>query len=513
MMLGLFVGAVLAATSLTPQGLEQEATRYVREQSVKAGQVPPELDTLLTRVARRLARQSLASDSAEAPDAVRAMEAVSLEGGAELISASVAVRAMVPSHALELLQEKQGLGAEASLLGVGVASDEGKVALVVLRGERWVKLEPFPRVLQASGKGDILCGELLRDLGTPTIHVTRPGGVVERARLARHQGRSFCAGLTFPQEGMHTVTVGAGGQHGINLAGAFRVRVGRAPPEVEPEGREDALQGVVQRINALRKGEGLAAVRRDAVLDRVAQVYVDRMAREGFYGHEAPDGTTLLERVPDYNSLWGRMGENLGWGAGPLSAHVGIEHTIPSRRNLLDPEARYVGVGLAWRQSEEGGREALLVEVVSRRPPGTLTAGGTVEETYRVLERLRTKQLPPLHRSPELRVLAEELARSGPALGEVTDVALYERILKALPGATSASAIVYEVPDVLGLPRPAVMLDPVISDVGVAVVDAGAASLKRVVVLFASRPERQRAESTVKSAPGWMQGASGSRDE
>ena len=508
MMWGLILGATLAAIPLTPEGLEQEAARYVREQSSKGTQSPPVMDALLTRAARRLARQSLAAYSAQAPDPLRATEAVSEEGGAELVTSTVAVRAMVPSHALEeLLQEKKELGTTASLLGVAAVEEDGKVALVVLKGERWVTLKDFPRAFAGPGQGGILCGELLRDLGVPTLHVTRPDGTVDRVRLARHEGRAFCAGLEFPQAGTHTVTLGATAGKGLNLAGAFRVRVGEAPPEVEPERQEDGLQAVVRRINALRKGEGLASVRRDAVLDRVAQVYADRMAREGFYGPTAPDGTTVRERIPEYGGKWGRAGENLGWGAGPLAAHFGIEHTISSRRNLLDPEARHVGVGLAWRQREEGGREALLVEVLALRSPGTLTAGGPVEEAYRVLERLRSKELPALRRSPELEALAAELARSASGPGEVTDVAVYERIQKALPQATTSSAAVYEVPDVLGLPRPAVLLDRATSDMGVAVVGGGEA-LKRVVVLFASQP---RADEILQKSPSWMMGGSGSR--
>jgi uncharacterized protein YkwD len=511
MMLGLVLGAVLATTPLTPEGLELEATRYVRARSTKGARAAPVVDELLTRAARRLARQSLASFDAQAPDLLRAAEAVSQEGGAELITFTVAVRSGVPSHALELLQEKQASGAAASLLGVGVAAEEGNVALVVLTGERWVKLKPFPRAYSVPGKGDILCGELLRDLGVPAIHITRPDGTVDRARLASHEGRSFCAGLAFPQAGTHTVTVGAGRGATVNLAGTFRVRVGEAPAEVEPEDREVALQSLVQRINALRGGEGLEGVRRDAVLDRVAQVYADRMTREGFYGPKAPDGTTLLERIPEYGGKWGHAGENLGWGAGPLAAHFGIEHTVQARRNLLDPEARHVGLGLAWRKGEEGGREALIVEVLARRSPGALPAGGPVEETYRLLERLRTKQLPALHRSPELAELAAELAGSARGPGEVTDVAVYERIQKALPGATAASAAVYEVPDVLGLPRPAVLLDRATSDVGVAVVGPGAATgggtpLYRVVVVCASR---NQAEEIIRKSPSWMMGRGG----
>ncbi|QSQ26088.1 hypothetical protein JY651_14670 [Pyxidicoccus parkwayensis] len=512
MMLGMFLGAVLAAMPLASEGLEQEATRFMREQSARASQAPPEVDAQLTRAAQRLARQSLAMSGAQAPDPLRSTEAVGEEGGAALITSTVAVIAGVPSHALELLQEQgDRLGVASSLLGVGVAEDAGKVALVVLKGERFVALRPFPRTFAEPGRGDVLCGELQKNLGVPVVHVTRPDGSVERVRLTRNEGRSFCVGLDFPQAGIHTVTVTAGRWPALNLAGSFRVRVGQASPEVEPEGRDSALQAVVRRINALRKGEGLPAVKRDASLDRVAQAYADRMAREGFYGPMAPDGTTVAERLLDYGGGWTRGAENLGWGAGPIAAHFGIEHTNQSRRNLLDPEMRAVGLGLAWKQGEGGKREARLVEVMMPVPPGTLAPEGPVEETYRLVERMRPKKLKPLVRSQGLEALAAEVARTVKGAGEVTDVALYERALKEVPTATSASATVYEVPDVLALPRPAVLVDPATSHVGVAVVrvsdDGSGAPLYRVVVFSASRSRTEvENEVPLENVPDKMMG-------
>jgi uncharacterized protein YkwD len=468
MMLGLMLGAVLAAAPLTPEGLEQEATRYVRGQSARG--TPPAEDALLTRAARRLARQALAtSGDAQAPDTLMATAAASAEGGAELITFTAAVRSGVASHALELLQEKRGLGAPAPLLGVGVAASDGQVALVVLKGERRVKLEPFPRAF-APGKGDILCGELLADMGVPAVHVTRPDGAVERVRLARQQGRSFCAGLEFPQAGRHTVTLTAGGGPSVNMVGAFQVRVGDPSGEAEPSGREDALNAMVRRILRLRMAEGLPPVKRHAALERVAQAYADRMVREGFYGPEAPDGTTLRERIPENGGVWTTVSENLGWGTSPLAAHFAIEHAAEARRNLLTPGVSYVGLGLAWRQGEGGRREALLVQLLARGPLGNSFAPNPTEEAYRTLARLRTAKLPALQRSPVLEALAAELARSSQGPGEVTDTATYERILQKLPGATAASATVYEVEDVLSLPRPAVLKDRATSDVGVTVV-------------------------------------------
>jgi hypothetical protein len=265
---------------------------------------------------------------------------------------------------------------------------------------------------------------------------------------------------------------------------------------------------MVRRILRLRMAEGLPPVKRHAALERVAQAYADRMVREGFYGPEAPDGTTLRERIPENGGVWTTVSENLGWGTSPLAAHFAIEHAVEARRNLLTPGVSYVGLGLAWRQGEGGRREALLVQLLARGPLGNSFAPNPTEEAYRTLARLRTAKLPALQRSPVLEALAAELARSSQGPGEVTDTATYERILQKLPGATAASATVYEVEDVLSLPRPAVLKDRATSDVGVTVV--GQAPSLRVVVLTASRPPPDPSlEDARKKAPDAMMGAKG----
>ncbi|WP_224246490.1 CAP domain-containing protein [Hyalangium gracile] len=283
-------------------------------------------------------------------------------------------------------------------------------------------------------------------------------------RLVRQAGRSFCAGLELPAEGVHTVVVSAGKDAALTVAGVFQVRVGpEAPAPSEPSTVEGARNEVLLRINALRKGQGLTGVKRDGLLERVAQAYADRMAREGFYGPQAPDGTTLRERLLEGVSVSSSVAENLGWGSGPLAAHFGIELLSESRRNLLSPKLRLVGIGLAWKPSKEGGREALVVEVMASDSPVHLQAGSPGEEAYQTVARLRAlpreAKRPALVRSPVLVSLAAEVARSNHAPGEVVHTALYERAMKVLPEARTVAIELYEVADVLNLPRAAAQAD------------------------------------------------------
>ena len=156
-----------------------------------------------------------------------------------------------------------------------------------------------------------------------------------------------------------TLTAGAGPS--VNMVGAFQVRVGDPSGEAEPSGREDALNAMVRRILRLRMAEGLSPVKRHAALERVAQAYADRMVREGFYGPEAPDGTTLRERIPENGGVWTTVSENLGWGTGPLAAHFvgrgrdrgGPGAFTPRRRPHRVPASSRP---LAGGRAEEGAR-------------------------------------------------------------------------------------------------------------------------------------------------------------
>ncbi|MFP2933810.1 CAP domain-containing protein [Pyxidicoccus sp. 3LG] len=536
---------LLAAAPLTPQELEQQAARSMQEQSSQRDPASPVLDAVLTRAARRIARQALSSPAAHAPDTQMASDAVSEEGGADLVTSSVVLRAGVPGHVLELLHEKKEelRGTEGTLLGVGVAAADSNVALVILKANRWVRLKPLPRAFPASDDSQLLCGDLLPPLREPSVHVTRPDGAVERVSLTRPEpppdrgqvqglgfmsrrappvpgdNRSFCAELRFPQPGVHTVAVSAGRGTQLNMGGVFRVRVGEPGLEsAEPATVTQARVALLARINALREAEGLAKVGRDTLVERVAQAYADRMVREGFFGPQAPDGTTARDRLPDDNptceylpenaSPWVRQrlekkrncdilqsdpkwgGQNLGWGTGPLSAHFGIENTSEARRNLLDPEMHYLGIGVAWRQVE-GRREALVVEVLTRR---RLDSGvGNVTPTdiaYMLLARMRPPGLSALKRSPALDQLAVTVARAAQAPGEVTDPAVHEHALKTVPGLQSVAMEVYAVDDPLGLPRSAALKDATTTHLGVGVVETGGppgsgAPAYRVGILYA----------------------------
>ena len=111
----------------------------------------------------------------------------------------------------------------------------------------------------------------------------------------------------------------------------------------------------VRRVNQLRREHRLLPLQRDEALTSVARAYSCRMAAERFLGHEAPDGSTLADRVRATGKRYRLVGENLAMNlnaADPVAAAVGQWMKSEShRQNILRAEFTETGVGVCRRDT------------------------------------------------------------------------------------------------------------------------------------------------------------------
>lgn len=116
-----------------------------------------------------------------------------------------------------------------------------------------------------------------------------------------------------------------------------------------------ATTQIVERTNAFRGANGLAAVRPDRALTASAQRFADYMAATDRYGHEA-DGRRPAERVAAHGYAFCAVAENIayqfssaGFATEELARRVveGWEQSPGHRRNMLAPNVLDIGVGLA----------------------------------------------------------------------------------------------------------------------------------------------------------------------
>ncbi|HYO72014.1 MAG TPA: CAP domain-containing protein [Archangium sp.] len=446
--------SVLLAASPSPTAMEQQASRHVSQEFERVGRRVPQADPALAQAARKLAREALTDSPSGAVELLALTEAVSDAGGADPSPRSYVVRASVREHAVGTLLDRKDLNQEpASHVGVGAAVDGERAALVVLLAERKATLQRFPRAFDKPGTAQSLCGQLEQPLRGSEVYVTLPGGRVERPPLTRESGPSFCTRLLFPSEGRYTVELIGRGDRGPEVAALFLVDVGasRARGErervVEPTTVEEAREAVLARINALRRAHGVQPLALDDTLNGVAQAYSERMAREGFFAHVAPDGSDLRGRLSAAGTQYRTAGENLGMASGPLSAHFGIEHSPGHRSNLLGTQFTHAGIGVTF-QKVDGRDQALLTEVFSSTVTPAAAAKNPRDEAYQALATHRASRgLPPLARNPVLEQIALDHARRALELDEpkvqLPGSKVHDRVFSALESAKSASVDFY----------------------------------------------------------------------
>jgi uncharacterized protein YkwD len=514
-MLALALSVLVAATP-PAASLEREAALILQREYERVGRRAPEVDEALSRAARRLAGEALHDSPSGAVALLPLLEAVSDSGGADPTPRSIVIRTWSHSHVLSTLQAREDLSREpASHAGVGVVVEGERAALVVLLAQRKARLQPFPRTLQKPPASRTLCGELMPSLQRPEIFVTLPEGRVERMPLSRQQGSSFCTRLVFITEGRYTVEVVGSGELGPEVAALFLVDVGARQRSLseqveEPTTVEQARAAVLERINSLRRAHGLRELAMDGTLTLVAQAYSERMGREGFFGHVAPDGSDLRGRLKAAGANWRVAGENLGMGPGPLAAHFGIEHSPGHRHNLLGSQFTHAGIGVLF-QEVSGYRQAIITEVFSapsqpvKAPVNkedalsqgdALSPEDALSQAYRALaSRRAAHRLPELERSVALESIAQEHARLALAQDvirpQVAGSHVHERVFSTLKAVGRTSVDIHILDDPGELPDSRGLTDARNGLVGVGLVrgDSPTHGKERywVVVIYAGR--------------------------
>jgi uncharacterized protein YkwD len=111
---------------------------------------------------------------------------------------------------------------------------------------------------------------------------------------------------------------------------------------------EDA---VTELINKERVGRCNSALRTDERLRNAARAHSADMAKNNYFSHNSRDGSSFVDRIvrAGYPKM-SAASENIA--AGHLSAKAVVQGWMTSdghRRNILDCQARAVGVGLAYR--------------------------------------------------------------------------------------------------------------------------------------------------------------------
>jgi uncharacterized protein YkwD len=128
---------------------------------------------------------------------------------------------------------------------------------------------------------------------------------------------------------------------------------------------------ILDEVNRVRQISGLAAIAASPQLDGAAQRHAEDMLRHGYYDHRGRDGRTSLQRVVAARYLPRWVGENIARGLFTPEEVVARWMTSSGhRRNILDPQAREIGNGVAAGDGP-GGFDTFWVMVLGR-PRGAI---------------------------------------------------------------------------------------------------------------------------------------------
>jgi uncharacterized protein YkwD len=125
---------------------------------------------------------------------------------------------------------------------------------------------------------------------------------------------------------------------------------------------------LLEMVNAERRKAHLPPVQLQHQLNQTAQDYADDMLARDFYGHDSPEGTTVMDRARAAGYRGRRTGENLA--NGPESVAEVMRRWMESkghRANILGRHYREVGFGVAIGKKTDGHR-ILWVQCFGKPP-------------------------------------------------------------------------------------------------------------------------------------------------
>jgi uncharacterized protein YkwD len=128
---------------------------------------------------------------------------------------------------------------------------------------------------------------------------------------------------------------------------------------------------IIGRINHIRRGRGLRALRNNGRLAAAAAFHSRDMARKGYFEHDSASGTAFWRRIERFYPSRGfrswTVGENLLWGSNTYGAAFAVREWMnspPHRANIFSRDWREIGIGavvVASAPGEYGGRPVTIV--------------------------------------------------------------------------------------------------------------------------------------------------------
>ena len=237
----------------------------------------------------------------------------------------------------------------------GLALDEETGMLAAVFTRRFAQLGPFPMTAEP-GSTHLLWGGLEEGSSNAVFILSTPEEALFQVVPKASRG-IFWTEVYFPEQAGRYLVEILVHSDGPQVASLFPVYVGVPMPErpifkLYAGVDEGASVSELERqalilINKDRKNRGLTPLRADRIMARSARGYSRIMAEAGRLSH-------ALEARP--RDSRGEHRENISLSTTLAGAHVNLMASPSHRRNILDDEAHFCGIGIVESELDNGAR-------------------------------------------------------------------------------------------------------------------------------------------------------------
>lgn len=351
---------------------EVELMDSVTAAFVSTGRTAPLYDPNITLACKQLCRVLDCTDM----DAVQAWEPQTIQftlrtfGITDSFYFPIIARVEERGEAQELLVDL--VSNELQSLGVnrfGLALDlEDRRMFAAVFTKRLIQLGPFPRQVEP-GTTHLLWGGLAEGVSNPVFILAMPGDATLQTTPRISKGLIWNQ-VYFPDEPGEYLVELLVHHDGPQVASLFPVYVGITPPRFpvfklypgidETSDPAEVEARVLALVNRERAKRQLPACILSQRLSLSSRLYSSTMASKGRLSH------VLTRRdgdLPEYT-------ENISLSTSVHAAHANLMASPSHRRNIIDADIKYCGVGVAAVDKGDSGTLLYITQRFSRLNPG-----------------------------------------------------------------------------------------------------------------------------------------------